>query len=116
MVTITETFHPQIKNAWREWLSKNHTEKSEIWLVFYKKSTGKQIMTYQEAVDEALCFGWIDGIEKRINDEMYALRFTPRKEKSNWSETNKKRYQSLCEAGQMTQAGTIAFEKNAKKP
>ena len=115
MVTITETLHPKTKDTWREWLSKNHNHTSEIWLVFYKKSTGKQIMTYQEAVDEALCFGWIDGIEKSIDNETYALRFTPRKEKSNWSTINSARYQKLVQEGRMTLSGKKAFERNHEK-
>lgn len=114
-VTITETLCPKTLFEWREWLAKHHATKSEIWIVFYKKHTGKQIAPYQDIVDEALCFGWIDGIEKRIDDERYALRFTPRKKKSNWSATNIARYKKLLKAGKITPAGAAAFARKDTK-
>ena len=97
MVAITETFYPKNRGEWRNWLSQHHATKKEIWLVYYKKHTGKLTVTYQDAVLEALCFGWIDGIEKRIDDERFAGRFTPRRPKSNWTETNVGKYKMLVE-------------------
>lgn len=107
---IAETFYPKNRGEWRVWLSKNHHKKKEIWLVFYKKHTRKPTLIYQDAVDEALCFGWIDGMEKRIDEEKYALRFTPRSKRSGWSTGNVTRYKMLIKAGLMTKAGTQAFE------
>lgn len=108
---ITRTFYPKTPNQWRVWLDKHHDKKKEIWVIFFKKHTGKQTLAYQDAVDEALCFGWIDGMEKRMDDERYALRFTPRLAKSNWSETNVKRYKVLSAKGRMTESGKLAFEQ-----
>jgi uncharacterized protein YdeI (YjbR/CyaY-like superfamily) len=105
-VQITKTFTPKSRS---EWLMKNHNKKSEIWLVYYKKHTGKPTVQYTEAVEEALCFGWIDGIEKRIDDERYAQRYTPRRKSSNWSDPNIARYKKLASQGLMTEAGKKAF-------
>ncbi len=111
-VNITDTFYPATRKAWRKWLEKNHYLTSEIWVVYYKKHTGKPTLEYEEAVEEALCFGWIDGIEKKIDEERFTGRFTPRKAKRNWSEINIGRYKMLVEARLMTEAGTKAFEEN----
>lgn len=108
---ITETFSPQSSSQWKKWLQFNHSKKKEIWLVFYKKGTGKQKISYGDAVDEALCWGWIDGVEKGLDEERFVLRFTPRRNKSIWSEINAARYKSLKSQGRMTSAGTRAFEK-----
>ncbi len=96
---ITETLYPKSQADWREWLEKNHEKKKEIWLVFYKKSTGKQSMKYQEALDEALCFGWtclagrrVDGMEKINDSERYAIRFSQRISKSSWSTNSVNRF------------------------
>jgi uncharacterized protein YdeI (YjbR/CyaY-like superfamily) len=110
-IEITETISPTSAADWRTWLEKHHSSKKEIWLVFYKKHTGKQAVSYKEVLDEALCFGWIDGIEKGIDNERFALRFTPRRDKSLWSEINVARYKDLKKQGRMTRAGTLAFEK-----
>jgi uncharacterized protein YdeI (YjbR/CyaY-like superfamily) len=107
---ITRTFYARDRARWRAWLEKNHAQNSEIWLVFYKKHTGKTGVSYDEALDEALCFGWIDGLVKRIDDEKYAQRFSPRKKNSAWSEGNKKRVQKMIEQGRMTKAGLEKFE------
>jgi uncharacterized protein YdeI (YjbR/CyaY-like superfamily) len=93
------------RRQWRAWLTKNHTTAQEMWLVIYKKHTGKPGLTYLEALEEALCFGWIDGILKRIDDEKHTIRFSPRKKDSIWSELNKKRVGRLIEEGRMTEAG-----------
>lgn len=95
----------------REWLERNHQTASEIIVGYYKVATGKPTMTWSESVDEALCFGWIDGIRKSIDEESYCNRFTPRKPKSNWSAINIKKVEELIKLGKMTQAGLAAFEK-----
>jgi uncharacterized protein YdeI (YjbR/CyaY-like superfamily) len=94
----------------REWLTENHAKTTEALIGFYKKGSGKSGITYLEAVEQALCFGWIDGVSKGLDAESYAHRFTPRKAKSIWSEVNIKRVAELSEAGQMHPAGIKAFE------
>jgi uncharacterized protein YdeI (YjbR/CyaY-like superfamily) len=93
------------KNEWRRWLQKNHCNVNELWLIFYKKETGKPTLNYGDAVEEALCFGWIDSIVKKINEEKYVRKFTPRKKGSVWSELNKKRVKKLIKDGRMTEFG-----------
>ena len=85
--------------------------KQEAWLIYYKKHTGKPIIPYDDAVEEAICFGWIDSIIKRIDDEKYARKFTPRTEDSRWSELNKKRAKKMIAAGKMTKAGLQKIEE-----
>lgn len=97
---------------WRKWLEKNHDKEKEIWLVYYRKSTGKPTVKYAEAVEEALCFGWIDSKEKSLDSERYAGRFTPRKLKSNWSPSNRARAKRLIEQGLMTEAGRKVLPKD----
>jgi uncharacterized protein YdeI (YjbR/CyaY-like superfamily) len=94
----------------RTWLARHHTSERELWVGFYKKGTGRASITWPEAVDEALCFGWIDGIRKSIDAERYTNRFTPRKPTSNWSEVNTRRVQELIAAGRVSPAGLRAFE------
>src|SRR6266487_3449043 len=95
----------------RQWLEKNHDKASELWLGFYKKSAGKTGITYAEALDEALCFGWIDGVRKSIDDISYMIRFTPRKSRSIWSLVNTKRAEELRKLGRMKQSGLAAFQQ-----
>jgi uncharacterized protein YdeI (YjbR/CyaY-like superfamily) len=94
---------------WRRWLEQNHAEVAELWVGYHKKATGKPSMTWAESVDEALCFGWIDGIRKSLGDESYKIRFTPRRPGSNWSLVNVKRVKELTELGLMHPAGTEAY-------
>jgi uncharacterized protein YdeI (YjbR/CyaY-like superfamily) len=101
------------RNEWHAWLETNHAIASEAWLVFYKKHTGKTGVAYVEAVEEALCFGWIDSVLKTIDAEKYALRYSPRKQGSVWSESNKRRIKTLIKQGRMTEAG-LAKVKEAK--
>lgn len=101
------------KDQWRTWLQENHATAQEMWLVFFKKHTGKAGLTYIEALEEALCFGWIDGILKRIDDEKHTVRFSPRRRNSIWSEQNKKRVARLIQAGRMTETG-LARIREAK--
>jgi len=93
----------------REWLAENHQTKKEIWLVIYKKSSGKPTINYNEAVEAALCFGWVDGMMKSIDTEKYAQRFTPRRKVSNWTEANKAKARKLIQEGKMTEAGKAAL-------
>jgi uncharacterized protein YdeI (YjbR/CyaY-like superfamily) len=101
--------HFQTAGEFRQWLEQNHTRATELWVAFYKKSSGKPGMTYAEAVDEALCFGWIDGIIKRIDAERFMHRFSPRKPRSIWSNVNVGHATRLIAAGRMRPAGLAAF-------
>ncbi len=101
------------RDDWRAWLVENHATAQEMWLVFYKKHLGKPGLTYIEALEEALCFGWIDGILKRIDDEKHTIRFSPRRKNSIWSEQNKKRIGRLLKEGRMADAG-LAKVRDAK--
>ena len=100
--------------AFRAWLEQHHTTAQELWVGFYKKSSGKPSITWPESVDEALCFGWIDGLRKRIDDESYTIRFTPRKPRSTWSAVNIKRVEELTKQGRMRPAGLEAFAQCTK--
>lgn len=93
----------------RRWLERNHDKVKELWFGFYKKSSGKAGLTYRQALDEALCFGWIDGLRKSLNEESYIQRFTPRRAKSIWSRINIKRVKELNKLGKVKPAGLKAF-------
>ncbi len=95
----------------REWLESNHDRVGELWLGFHNKRTDKQSITYRQALDEALCFGWIDGVRKSINETTYKQRFTPRKAKSYWSAVNIRRIGELAKLGRVAPAGVNAFER-----
>ncbi|MGB2698321.1 MAG: YdeI/OmpD-associated family protein [Candidatus Zixiibacteriota bacterium] len=105
MTDSTEKLYVTDRDRWRTWLKKNHKIKKDIWLIYYKKHTGKPRIPYDDAVEEALCFGWIDSTVKRLDDEKYAQKFTPRNTKSNWSELNIKRARKMIQEKKMTQAG-----------
>ncbi len=96
------------------WLSANHDLESEVWLVFFKKETGRPSIAYEAAVELALCFGWIDSIIKKIDDARYARKFTPRKDSSKWSDLNKRRVEKLLASNQMTEFGLAKIDA-AKK-
>jgi uncharacterized protein YdeI (YjbR/CyaY-like superfamily) len=102
------------RDKWRKWLGRHYASESGIWLVFYKKETSKPTIDYEAAVEEALCFGWIDSIIKKIDAEKYVRKFTPRKDKSYWSVFNKKRARRMIKEGRMTAAGLVKIEA-AKK-
>ncbi len=102
---ITEEFYAKDRAEWRAWLEKNHDKKKEIWLIYYKKHTGKPVVSYDASVEEALCFGWIDGTIKRVDDEYYVRRFTPRRKKSVWAKSNVTRVARMIKEGRMTDAG-----------
>ncbi len=99
---------------WRTWLEENYDTEKEVWLIHYKKHTGALSISYEDAVEEALCFGWIDGLLRRIDDEKYILRYSPRRKQSVWSDSNKKRVEKLIEQGRMTKAG-LTKVKQAKE-
>ncbi|HZJ23778.1 MAG TPA: hypothetical protein VFD54_10750 [Anaerolineales bacterium] len=111
---IGETIYVTTSDEFRKWLLQNHQTKKEIWLIQYKKATKKPSINYVEAVEEALCFGWIDGLEKGMDAERYALRFSPRRPKSNWTNTNKDRARRMIAEGRMTQAGRAALPPDVK--
>ena len=94
----------------REWLETYHTTTDELWIGYYKKDTGKPSITWPESVDQALCYGWIDGVRKRIDDISYTIRFTPRKSGSIWSSVNITRAQALIAQGHMQPAGLDAYQ------
>jgi len=97
--------------AWRAWLEKHHADTPELWVGLYKRDSGHPSITWPESVDGALCFGWIDGIRKRVDAVSYMIRFTPRKPRSLWSVVNIKRANELSAMGLMHAAGTAAFAK-----
>ncbi|MCU0290603.1 MAG: YdeI/OmpD-associated family protein [Thermoanaerobaculaceae bacterium] len=98
------------QEAWRTWLEAHHDTIREVWLVFWKKHTGRQSMTYEEAVEEALCWGWIDSILRRFDDDRYAQKFTPRTDPRKWSPSNRTRLRRLLAAGRMTPAGLACVD------
>jgi uncharacterized protein YdeI (YjbR/CyaY-like superfamily) len=102
---ITETYYPENAKQWRKWLEKNADKKKEIWLIYYKKESGKSRVPYNDAVDEALCFGWIDSTLKPVDKDSFAQRFTPRRKGSPISAMNKERFRRLVEEGRMTEKG-----------
>jgi uncharacterized protein YdeI (YjbR/CyaY-like superfamily) len=106
-----EQLHLIDRQQWRDWLSQKHATTREVWLVFYKKHTGKPCIPYDEAVQEALCFGWIDGLLNRIDKDRYRVRFSPRKSGSIWAESNKKRVEQMIRQGRMTEAGLARVEE-----
>jgi uncharacterized protein YdeI (YjbR/CyaY-like superfamily) len=95
----------------REWLERNHDRVPELWLGFYNKRTNMKSITYREALDEALCFGWIDGVRKSINKTTYTQRFTPRQPRGYWSAVNIRRLDELAQLGRVAPAGVKAFER-----
>ena len=100
---------------WRRWLEQNHARATEVWVGMYRKGSGTPSITWPQAVDEALCFGWIDGIRKSIDETRYKNRFTPRKKGSNWSQVNIARVAALTKEGRMAPAGQAAFEARDPK-
>lgn len=100
-----ETIFCKNRDEWRAWLEHNHALSKEIWLIYYKKHTKKETVMYNEAVEEALCFGWIDSTVKRIDNETYMQKYTPRKNNSLWSLVNTKRIEKLIQENKMTEAG-----------
>jgi uncharacterized protein YdeI (YjbR/CyaY-like superfamily) len=113
-IAMDEELYFVDRNEWRAWLSRNHASKKVVWLTYFKKHTGKPSIPYDDSVEEALCFGWIDGIIKRLDDERCARKFMPRKGRSKWSESNKGRAEKMIREGKMTEVGMAKIEE-AKK-
>lgn len=97
--------HPLTRAAWRDWLAANHEQDEGVWLISYKKASGKPAMSYDEAVEEALCWGWVDSKPRKLDDERTMLYYAPRKDGSGWSRPNKERVERAIASGQMTPAG-----------
>jgi uncharacterized protein YdeI (YjbR/CyaY-like superfamily) len=109
--TLTETLEVTRGSDWRTWLRKHHGRKEGVWLIFRKDESGRQSISYDEALDEALAYGWIDSIVKRIDQQKYARKFTPRRPWSIWSKSNIERVKRLQKEGRMTKSGLHAFAK-----
>ena len=104
---------------WRDWLAEHHASASEVWLIFHKKDTGVASIDYEDALDEALCFGWVDSLIRRLDDRRYARKFTPRKADSRWSDINRKRYAQLKALGRLQPPGIArppTKRRTASKP
>lgn len=106
-------FSPKNRQAWREWLDTNHQNSKGVWLVWHKKHTGKTELTYDDMVEEALCFGWIDSVPRKVDEDRTSLYFSPRKPKSEWSKSNKLRIEKLSTLNAIEPAGLSAI-KTAK--
>jgi uncharacterized protein YdeI (YjbR/CyaY-like superfamily) len=104
---MTHTFHAPDRAAWRRWLEEHHAAEKDVWLVYYK-GQAQPCITYEESVEEALCFGWVDSLIQKIDEDRYARKFTPRRPGSVWSETNKRRLARVIEQGRITPAGMAA--------
>src|SRR5438552_5111802 len=102
------------QSDFRKWLAKNHDKAAELVVGFYKVASDKPSMTWPESVDQALCFGWIDGVRKRIDDESYSIRFTPRKSSSIWSAVNIEKAKELIKQNLMQPSGLMAFQKRSE--
>lgn len=105
---IGKTLYVTDRKQWRKWLQKHHDSEFEIWLVYYRKGSDKTSIPYNDAVEEALCFGWIDSVVKKFGEDGRVQRFSPRKPKSRWSEMNLERVRRLMDEGRMTSAGLAA--------
>ena len=108
---LSEPIYFESPQAFYDWLEEHHETEAEVYVGFHKQHTGKRAMSWSEAVDQALCFGWIDGRVNRIDDDRYMQRFTPRRPNSNWSKVNVEKIARLIEDGRMRPAGLAAFEK-----
>lgn len=112
--TRSRQLHFADREAWRAWLARNHTSEREIWLVFFKQHTGRTSISYDAAVEEALCFGWIDSLIKRLDEDRFARKFTPRFDTAKWSAANLRRVRKLIDNGRMTAAGREKIAADAK--
>ena len=112
---LGKTLYVQNRKQWRAWLARHHKTAREIWLIYYKKDSGKPRIPYNDAVEEALCYGWIDSLLKPIDARKYAQRYSPRKKTSKLSDMNRERVLRLIESGRMTKAGLAAIAHVGKK-
>lgn len=110
MNTAMKTFEAKDRGAWRAWLAAHHDRESEVWLVYYKKDSGVPSISYEESVEEAIAYGWVDSLIKKIDEHKYARKFTPRKPESVWSVSNVKRAEKVIAAGRMTGHGMALIE------
>jgi uncharacterized protein YdeI (YjbR/CyaY-like superfamily) len=110
---ISKMLYVTSRGEWRAWLVDHHAAETEVWLVYYKKHTGQPRIPYDDAVEEALCFGWIDSIVKRIDGEKFAQKFTPRQDCTRWSALNRRRVRKLIQEGRMTEAGLAKIDLTA---
>jgi uncharacterized protein YdeI (YjbR/CyaY-like superfamily) len=109
-MAITKTLHVTSRDEWRAWLASHCESETEVWLIYYKKQSGRPRIPYEHAVEEALCFGWVDSLVKRIDDLKYAQKFTPRRDCTKWSTLNKQRVRKLIMEGRMTEAGKAKID------
>jgi uncharacterized protein YdeI (YjbR/CyaY-like superfamily) len=112
---ITKTFHAGNRAEWREWLGENHATQDEVWLIYFKGQNAKMQVSYEESVEEALCFGWIDSVIQKIDDEKYVRKFTPRRNSSRWSALNRRRVARMIQEGKMTEAGLAVLSVTDEK-
>jgi uncharacterized protein YdeI (YjbR/CyaY-like superfamily) len=112
---ITNSIFASNREEWRTWLETNHDKEQEVWLVYFKAQSGKSGIDYEASVEEALCFGWIDSIIQKIDNEKYARKFNPRHVRSYWSSSNKKRMEKLIAEGRMTPVGLAKFDPQASE-
>jgi len=110
---MTPTYF-ETQNQFRQWLEQNYDKSAELWVGFYKVGCGKPSLTWPQSVDQAICFGWIDGLRKTVDNESYCIRFTPRKPTSNWSEINIRKVGEMNKLGLMHPAGLAAYEKRSE--
>jgi uncharacterized protein YdeI (YjbR/CyaY-like superfamily) len=108
---IRKTLYVTSREDWRAWLTKHYRSETEVWLIYYKKLSGRPRISYDHAVEEALCFGWVDSIVKKIDDARFAQKFTPRRNWTKWSELNKRRLRKLIREGRMTEAGLAKIDR-----
>jgi uncharacterized protein YdeI (YjbR/CyaY-like superfamily) len=114
-----KTLYVTSREEWRAWLTRHHQTETEVWLIYYKKHSGRPRIAYDQAVEEALCFGWIDSIVKRMDDDRFAQKFTPRRDGTRWSALNQRRLRKLIREGRMTRAGLAKIDRailGAKAP
>jgi uncharacterized protein YdeI (YjbR/CyaY-like superfamily) len=112
---IGKTLNVTSREEWRRWLVGHHRNREEIWLVFWKKDSGKPSLSYNEAVEEAICFGWIDSQIRSIDEQRFARRFTPRRKGSGWSRYNRARALRMLQQGRMTEAGRILLPEDVAR-
>jgi len=110
------TYRAKDRESWRAWLAENHATVKEVWVVFPKKHTGEKCMSHEDSVEEALCYGWIDSIVRRIDEDRFALKFTSRTDTENWSEVNKRRVEKCIKEGRMTEIGLARINYSNAKP
>lgn len=114
-ILSTQRLYVTTREAWRDWLEKHHESEEEIWLIYYKKHSGRPRIPYDHAVEEALCYGWIDSTIQRLDENRFAQRFTPRRKGSNWSQLNLQRMRKLIKEAQMTAAGLAKIDPRLLK-